>query len=76
MNSSVVCHGPTYNQTVMSGRILIRFVDFSAFHLFSIAFVEIYSGCFWCETGAVKSRRSILQPEGHGFISVRASIFC
>jgi len=49
----------TCNQTVMSGGISIRFVDFPVFLLVLIAFVVFQSGCFWCETGAVQrcSRR-------------------
>ena len=42
----------TRNQTVMSGRISISFVDLSAFCSSSIAFVTFRSRRFWCETGA------------------------
>ena len=49
----------TCNQTVMSGRISVSFVDFPVFLLDLIAFVVFRSGRFWCETGAVQrcSRR-------------------
>jgi len=40
------------NQTVMSGRITVRFVDFAAVSS-SIAFALSCCGRFWCETGAV-----------------------
>jgi hypothetical protein len=51
LNSSVVCHDPAYNQTVMSGRI--GSLILLSFRLNSITFVALRSRRFWCETGAV-----------------------
>ena len=40
----------------MSGRIEDAIVDFAAFRLNSIAFVALWLGRFWCETGAATPR--------------------
>jgi len=59
LNSSVVCHDPTYNQTVMSGRIQYSFVDLVAFFIrdraCSLRFDAVVSGAKLVRLGRDRS---------------------